>query len=735
MHRKYQNQQLQQELQHLRQKLLAAQKHSLTLGTPNDDAVAPFTDDNGNNLAIPPVAHDELHQTGAQDIIKRFDEEALAMKCMAEKLERKACQQEALEEQYHVLRAKERDSQNRKRAMVLERKRRLLERNPDVVQSGDNDEYTLEDQAATEVQRIARGIQGRARMRRLRPILNNAATSIQGIMRGHLDRSYAARKRTGKRAVTNIQRVWRGHIGRCALKSNLWKRERSTNARDIQRIVRGRQGRRRVAHKRGLRESGKRGSEVVGVKQLFRQDIIELADAIGTPLEDAVVTSLPSIVLGLLKVVGLMLEEEEDSGTITRYSALGVQSIEKVQPEVRFSWRDALSLLRRSSKLLRRLRQVAEAPASKRPRIVHFSQSAVQAYLAVRCDHGWNVNAMGLVGAGAKACQHLMMWVDALQEVFACQCDFAGDFGSDRALWIARAQQSMRSMRHLELSRMVSEHAVTCLQDIICESREVAPKSSQSALHESNTNIRRGDLRLCVAQSALEIMKERETHARDALEGLKREEDKAQRNDAAREQLTIDALVADLNNAQADLERQRIAHEEASKEAEAGTETDQARLQLYYDKQTTCEIIRRERWTSLEMLRIQGIRNSKWRGVEVEVWGDLCQQLGVVGEMEAASILASEDLRFVRDKCEPAKDGGSAEISVHEMESLQMRAKEAQSMAAAAQMRLRIMEEEKESAYATASETEVSSSCYTVPRPRPYLLCLIRQHKNMVEAM
>lgn len=173
MHRKYQNQQLQQELQHLRQRLLATRTHSTTLGTPGDGAVAPFTDDNDNDLEIPPVAYDELY----------FDEDELVMKRMAEKLERKACQQKALEEQYHVLRAKERDSQNRKRAMVLERKRRLLERDPDVVQPRDNDEYTLEDQAATEVQRIARGIQGRARMRRLRPILNNAATSIQGIIR------------------------------------------------------------------------------------------------------------------------------------------------------------------------------------------------------------------------------------------------------------------------------------------------------------------------------------------------------------------------------------------------------------------------------------------------------------------------------------------------------------------------------------------------------------------------
>lgn len=737
MHRKYQNQQLQQELQHLRRRLSAAQNQSTALGTPDGPAVTSFTDDE-EELALPLVANDDLDQTGLQEgRMKSLEAEAVAMKRKAEELERKACQQEALEEQYHQLRAKERDSQNRKRAMVLERKRRLLERDPDVLQPGGNDEYTLEDQAATQIQRIARGIQGRERLRRLRPILNNAATAIQGIMRGHLDRSYASRKRTGKRAVTDIQRVWRGYMGRCALKSNRWKQERSTNARDIQRIARGRQGRRRVAHKRGLRESGKRGSEVVGVKQLFRQDIIELADAIGTPLEGGIITSLPTIVLGLLKVVGLMLEEDEDSGATTRYSALGVQSVEKVQPAVRFSWRDALSLLRRSSKLIRRLRQVAEAPASKRPRIVHFSQAAVQTYRALRCDHGWNVEAIGLVGRGAKACQHLMMWVDALQEVFTCQCDFAGDFGSDRAPWIARAQQSMRCMRQLEVSRMVCEHAVTCLQKIVLESREVAPRQSESAFHGGNINVRRGDLRLCVAQNALAILKERETRARDAFESMKSQEENAQRDDEAREQLMCEALVADLNSAQADLERERILHEEAQKEAQAGIEIDQAELQLYSDKRTTCEIVRKERWTSLEMLRTQRIRNAKWKGVNVEVWEDLRHQLGEVGEMEAASVLASEDLKLVRDKRESGEGEESAESSPQEMKSLQTRVKEAQSMAAAAQMRLHIMEEKKENTYATAREAEVRSSCDTIPMLRPYgdLRCVIRQYYNTVEAI
>lgn len=702
MHRKQQNKQLQNELEHLRQQL--SEVYATNTKMPQSANSCQRLAENGEVIA----PRDHESQATEHDGLKGFVETASKIQRKAEELERQAHRQVALEEQYFIFQARERDAQNKKRAKVLERKRRLLEQDPNLLQPGVDDEYTLEDEAATHIQRIARGVQGRTRVRNLRPVLHNAATIIQGIIRGHLGRSRVELKIIDKHAVTNIQRVWRGHLGRCATLSIRRKLERTTAARDIQKIARGRHGRRRVDHKRGLRESARNGAEVVGVKQLFHQDIVELANAVDALLVDYSSAPLPGIALGLLKVVALMLEGGEESGIITRYSPLGVKSVQKLQPTLEFSWRDALSLLRRSYKLLRRLRQVAEGPSSRRPRMVYFSQAAVRVYTALRCDRGWNVTTIGRVGRGAKACQHLMMWVDALQEVFAYQREFADDLGSDRMLWVARAQQSVRCMRHLELSRMVWAHAVTSLEQIIRESRDTEPQHRVNLLATSDSNSRRGDLRRRVAENALKALKSRETCARDALCRMRQEEEDAQKNDEAREQLREDTLIEDLNHAEASLAESLTRLKEAKVVAREGIETDQIHLQLLLDELTTCEVVRRERWTSVEMFRTQRRRNAKRRGVDVEVWGDLRHQLRVVGELEAASFLAAEDVTFTREVSNP--DGGTASKGSrdHEFELLQARAHEAQSLAAEAQARLVLMEEEQETAHATASETEVS---------------------------
>lgn len=700
-HRKQQNKQLQKELEHLRQHL----SNAYTTSKKISQSASPYHRLDEDGEATAPRDHES--QAMEHNRLERFGETASKLQRKAEELERKAHQQLALEEQYFLFQARERDTQNQKRATVLERKRRLLEQDPDLLQPRVDDEYTFEDEAATQIQRIARGVQGRARVRNLRPVLHNAATIIQGLMRGHLGRSLVALKRIDKCAVTNIQRLWRGHLGRRATTSVRRELERTTAARDIQKIVRGRRGRRRVDHKRGLRESARNGAEVVGIKQLFHQDIVELADAVDALLVDYNSGPLPGIVLGLLKVVALMLEGHEESGATTRYSPLGVRSVQTLQPTLEFSWRDALSLLRRSYKLLRRLRQVAEGPSSRRPRLVYFSQAAVQAYAALRCDRGWNVTTLGRVGRGAKACQHLTMWVDALQEVFAYQREFADDLGIDRMSWVSRAQQSARCMRHLELSRMVWEHSVTSMEQILRESCHAEPQRQNNSLTTHGSKTRRGDLRIRVAENALKALKTREACERDALCRMKGEEEKAQKNDEAREQLREDALFADLNHAEASLSKSLTRLKEAKIVAQDGIETDQVHLQLFLDELSTCEVVRRERWTSVEMFRTQRRRNAKRRGVDVEVWGNLRHQLRVVGELEAASCLAAEDVTFARNESDPDGVTASKGCRFDELELLQARADEAESLAAQAQARLASMEEEQEIAHATAYETEV----------------------------
>lgn len=706
LHRKHQNQRLRQELEDLRARLSDAYDH--TMSATGESVSATFDINNYNNtVALLPTTQGRLLRQQVLGCMGNLRVEVSMMKSKYEELMYQARQQAALEEQFHNLQSKQRYVQTKKRATVLEHKRRLLEQDPDILQHSDDDDYTLEDQAATLVQRIARGVLGRSYVQRLRPVLNSAATMIQGIMRGHLGRSYATLTRTDRRAVTNIQRVWRGHVGRSALKAGRTKTENNQAALKIQRRVRGCWGRRRVEHKRGLRESAKRGSEVVGIKQLFHEDIVELARAINTSLHDKDVVPPPNVVLGLLKVVALMLEEDEDSGAVTQYSSLGVQSVNTVEPVWQYTWHDALRLLRRSSKLLRRLRQVAEGPVSKRPRTVNFCQAAVQTYHAVRCDHMWNVVALGSVGRGAKACQHLMMWVNALQEVFIYQREFAEDLGSDRIPWIERVQKSMRHMRHLEISRMIWEHAFTCLLQVLHESKDRSLIDIEQPL-PGNAVCRRGDLRVCVAERAVAILRNAEASARHALAKTKWQEEEAQRTDLAREVFEKDVAFKHFRLAEVDVNEKNRRLQDAKQTARNGITVDRGHLRQCLDELAASEVTRRDRWTSLEMCRIRNARSAKWRGICVKVWEDIHHQLHVVGEMEAASALATEDLKYFIQQSQSSAVRRTDNFGTSELEALQQRAKEAQTLTSAARIHLDQIEEQIEIAHAGTTAAEVS---------------------------
>lgn len=694
LHKRQQNQRLQKELENLRKGLREAHARAATVHIGNSDHILPDSSVTGE----PQFDREGLRAIG---------EDASTVKCKSEELEHQARRYAVLEEQYRILQTKQRDAQNKKRAMVLERKRRLLEQDPHLLQHADDDEYTLEDQAAIQVQRIVRGMQGRLHVQRLRPILNGAAVAIQGILRGHLGRSYASLKKKDNRAVTDIQRVWRGHVGRTALEIYGVEIENNRAAGAIQRIFRGCRDRVRAEHKRGFLKSAKLGSEVVGVKHLFHQDIVELAEAIDISLHEEGVAPRPSVVLGLLRVVALMLQENADSGAITIYSALGVQSAHNVGMVRRYTWVDAARLLRRSSKLLRRLRQVAEGPASKRPRMVHFSQAAVQTYTALRCDHKWNVVALGRIGSGAKACQQLLMWVDALQEVFAHQSEFVEDLGSDRISWIERARKSMRHLRHLELSRMVWEHGVTCLMQVLRELHNESVVGNKHGL-PGNALSRRGDLRACVVECSLTILREREATLQNALARLSNEEEEAQRNDYARELFKMETLFEELRLADLNVLDKSRRLEDAKKASHDGIGADQAFLQLCLDELTMSEVNRREHWTSLEICRIQNARNSNRRGVKVDVWGDLRHQLRVVGEAEAASILAVENYNYSVEELNAAEVATPDSSSIPELTVLQERATKAQDLARVAKLQLDQMEEERENTEALATEAEVS---------------------------
>ena len=692
------NQQLRQEVEDLRQELTATREtHQLSSSIEENRSLKKLT---GSTELIPtPSVQDQYQPSTGNCLSKKNLHEQIRTK--SEKLKHETIQQAALENQYQLLRSKERNRQKRERAIVLERKTRPLEQYPGKFQFSADDELSLEDHAAVLIQRAARGVQGRTRVTKLRPVLDNAATLIQGIARGHLSRLQANFERMNKHAMTNIQRVWRGYISRMKVQSIRLAADRHNAARNIQRIVRGCNGRQRMDHKRSHKKSARVGAEVVGIKQLFHEDLLELVNAIESHQTGSLADSLPGIGLGVLKVVVLMLEDDES--VAIRHNSLGKRSGGRLKPSMHFSWEDALLMLRRSSYFLRRLRQLAEGPTSRRPRILYISQNSVRIYKAIRCDPNWNVTTLSHIGRGAKALRHLMMWVDALQNVFAYQREFADNLDSDWLLWVTRTQQNKRRMRHLKLSRMVWEHAVTCLEKILRESQNsvcmLTERNSRSS--RIDWDIRKGNLRLCVVEGALGVVKEHEMCAKHAISRMEQEEDEAQKSDEACERYELRILEANLEDAQTNLTDRLTKLENARKVARDGMSTDNTHLQLCLSDVVITQVICRECGSALGMYRIQSERYAKLRGLQVEVWRALYDQGRVVGELEAASILAIEDMKNFRVDADPDSPGDE------EFKILQSRANEARSLAAQAQLLLNSMEGEEETVFSMASEAEV----------------------------
>lgn len=100
------------------------------------------------------LSHSKRDQRQSPDgncLPKRDLQEQITKKVV--QLEHETHKLEQLEEHYQVFRTRERYRQNKKRAMVLERKRRLLQQHPDKAIASD-DEFSLENRAAIQVQRI-----------------------------------------------------------------------------------------------------------------------------------------------------------------------------------------------------------------------------------------------------------------------------------------------------------------------------------------------------------------------------------------------------------------------------------------------------------------------------------------------------------------------------------------------------------------------------------------------------
>lgn len=262
---------------------------------------------------------------------------------------------------------------------------------------------------ATSIQRLARGHAARVYTKKLRASLYDVAIVIQSLVRGFLVRRRFKKTVELNKKVTKVQALQRGRLGRQKASKALIERQRQQASVHISRYIVGYFGRNRFKLKQRLLEVSGISAHAVGPSQLFPSDVMDLARRIETSLMDPVNHGLPPVVLGLLRVVILLLGGDE----ITVVLPTGVVGPKSMKYANDINWEDAMRVLRRTSKFLRRLRVVAAGPAARRPRLLTVPEEGLQLYQAYKMDPEWRsditlVHASDSIASsgGSIACLH-----------------------------------------------------------------------------------------------------------------------------------------------------------------------------------------------------------------------------------------------------------------------------------------------------------------------------------------
>jgi hypothetical protein len=403
------------------------------------------------------------------ELVRKKEAEVEALKAegvrRAEELASRQRELEAKEQQHAYYKLHQKREQDRKRAAVLERKRRLLDES-EVLPEDEENAVTLEDVSASAIQRIARGRAARHYAKALRDSYAHAATIIESAARGMFHRKIVRLMRRKLAAVMAIQCLMRGAIGRMHASRKRELHVQWHAAALIARCYRGLAGRIRHARKRMLSEAAQGAAKVVNVKHLYPNDLKELSEAIAKPLVDATVPFPPAAVLGLLRILVCILQSEKYGDTVTAFNTIGVKQARPLKPLV-LGWEDGMRVLRRAHKLLRQMRALAAGPASRRPRLLYLPREALELMAAYEEDPVMSVASMRQIGNGAKAASHLLAFAKDLITVHELQRHFLDEIGDVLPGWLHRQRVRQRSRRRLVVELATLKRAVSVADDCV----------------------------------------------------------------------------------------------------------------------------------------------------------------------------------------------------------------------------------------------------------------------------
>lgn len=339
-----------------------------------------------------------------------------------------------------------------RQAAELQRARVRL-RDGEVLPEDEHVAMGLEDASATRIQARVRGMITRPWVKRHHLHVARLVTRVQAAYRGHMGRKYARDYARRRRAAVKIQSVWRSSRLKHLLATLRVTRARDLAARPIQRFLRAYLARRRVMNRRVFVSCARGALESVNHKGLIPEDLVELADRLLATLTDPAEAFPPPALLGLLRLIAFLLATPECPDLVTHYNLLGARS-QHVVTTMELTWSNAMRMLYRTKRLLRKLRSLASDPLRSPPRVLYFPPECLQLAAELRKDPFFSEQAMAAIGSGARCAAGLLRYYECLERVYRVQQHFTPTPSDCIPIWLARfrKQQKKRRMAHLQTS-------------------------------------------------------------------------------------------------------------------------------------------------------------------------------------------------------------------------------------------------------------------------------------------
>jgi len=546
--------------------------------------------------------------------------------------ERKAREAEKLaflEEQRAKFKERQRRSHDSHRASVLERKRRLLEAEDRKSLTNEGPHLTLEDVSAIQVQKIVRGVQGRALYRQMRARFHTCATIIQSGFRGMQGRKAAKRKKITMAARVTMQKLGRGYLARKYYRQKRKDHYRNVAASTVQRTWRGLKGRRRHAMKKELVRAANAAAEAVSRAKLFPSDITELSELIGEALYKENIPYPPAIYLGVLRVVVGILGGGRTQ-RITVLDSLGVKNAVGLEAGD-LNWDQARKILRRGLKFIRLLRRTAAGPAGNRPRLLFMPDEGLSLYNSYKNDPMWTTDLKLMDRPGGKAIRLLIFWIEHLVTVWQLQDHFLDDVGSSQPQWMGRFLDGRKNLHVAKLKYLGENRAYEYLQGLAY---------AEEALDSVSDDNKGSDN---VLHRVLKAQKLKANEAKNDLEQLEEAEKKLQEKEHQMDINDLAILQKELDNTQDAVEAAEEAYNVATEKAKLGGKLEERALpkllQAWNDAKSKLKEVETQEY--LGRLRLEATQRKKKKAPNLPT--DLQVETKQAGELTAQLLLAEAE--------------------------------------------------------------------------------------------